>query len=185
LWVCVCVRACVRANVRACVRECACVRYQEAKYNIPGWSTAIPRIWFFKNKYKHLTVQGGQFVLVRESSQPCLTYWREMIDSNVSESKDQPALQRMRSARRNGRCQVVTMDLGPHLFFPTNTTMDRDVNAWYGWGMKFQSQPTLLHLKNSCNVTANFDTDIEERYILNVIQNPELSKKIHIAPDHS
>jgi hypothetical protein len=127
-------------------------------------------------------VQGGQFVLDRATSRPCLTYWRDLIDGNVTESKDQPALHRMRNDRRSDRCQVITMRPDSYLYFPTNSTMHRDVEAVSkGAALTY---PTLVHIKNSCNVTAHIEADVEENYIQDIVRNADLSKKIHIVPDH-
>jgi hypothetical protein len=60
------------------------------------WLDPVPKVWFFQNKYEHMAVQGGQFVLHRETSKPCLEFWRYHIDSNVTEVKDQPSLHKMK-----------------------------------------------------------------------------------------
>jgi hypothetical protein len=102
----------------------------ESKYNIANhnnvrWIRTIPRIWFFANKYKDKSVQGGQFIVDRKSSGFCLEEWRNRIDANVSEPKDQPALHKMRGNGRNQDCQIVTMLPRNHLFFPANSTIHR------------------------------------------------------------
>jgi hypothetical protein len=113
----------------------------EGKYNIPSstanpsqhgkWLRTIPRLWFFANKYTHLSVQGGQFVIDRRSSEPCLRAWRTKIDANVSEAKDQPALHKIRGNGRNQDCQIVTMLPKKHLFFPANSTIHKGTHACF------------------------------------------------------
>eukprot|EP00536_Pseudo-nitzschia_multiseries_P008259 jgi/Psemu1/20061/gm1.20061_g len=173
----------------------------ESKYNIPGngngnrngnnkrWLREVPRMWFFANKYKHLSVQGGQFVVDRYGSQPCLDAWREKIDANVSEPKDQPALHKIRGNGRNQRCQIVAMMPRNHVFFPDNSTIHKLVDGIRarsrggGGGGEVATYPTLVHIKNSCNQTASIPTEIEEIYVGDIVQNPEYSKKIHVRPD--
>jgi hypothetical protein len=145
----------------------------------------VPRIWFFQNKYEHLSVQGGQFIVDRKTSQPCLSYWRELIDANVTQSKDQPALHAIRNHKRNSQCQIVTMRLESYLYFPSDMTMARDNELVSNGTYPHNGYPTLVHLKNSCNVTAQYETQIEEQYLEGILHNTELSKKIHIAPDNS
>jgi len=158
----------------------------ESKYNIPGnnrqWLRTIPRIWFFANKYKHLSVQGGQFVVDRFSSQPCLSLWRQNIDANVSESKDQPALHRIRGNGRNQKCQIIAMMPENHLFFPDNSTIHKLVDQIESGTVMTYS--TLVHIKNSCNTTALISSQVEETYVQDIVQNSEFSKKIHVRPDN-
>ena len=108
----------------------------ETKYNIPSsnsgnnnpktkWLRTIPRMWFFANKYLDKSLQGGQFVLDRTSSGACLKAWRDKIDANVTEAKDQPALHKIRGNGRNQECQIITMLPRSHLFFPANSTIHR------------------------------------------------------------
>ena len=220
----------------------------ESKYNIPisssshqyqhdKWLRTIPRMWFFANKYTHLSVQGGQFVVDRQFSGPCLKAWRDKIDANVSEPKDQPALHKIRGNGRNQDCQIVTMLPKIHLFFPANSTIHkgtyrtvrtsktktesvclpekseacRVVCVSRGASHPFShtcffpilqnlfriqptavdqiksgevmAYPTLVHIKNSCNVTASIDAKVEEAYVQDIVRNPEFSKKIHVKPD--
>lgn len=163
----------------------------ESKYNIPSstgnpfqhgkWLRTIPRMWFFANKYTHLSVQGGQFVIDRLSSEPCLRAWRTKIDANVSEAKDQPALHKIRGNGRNQECQIVTMLPKNHLFFPANSTIHNAVDQIKSG--EVMTYTTLVHIKNSCNVTASIDAKVEEAYVQDIVRNPEFSKKIHIKPD--
>jgi len=98
----------------------------EIKYNIPGkseWLHNIPRVWFFANKYANKSVQGGQFVVDRYSSKDCLLAWRAIIDANVSEPKDQPALHQIRGNGRNQDCQIVTMLSHYYISYPVNKTV--------------------------------------------------------------
>lgn len=163
----------------------------ETKYNVPSsssssssnpkWLRSIPRIWFFANKYTHLSVQGGQFIVDRYSSGPCLQAWRDKIDANVSEPKDQPALHKIRGNGRNQDCQIVTMLPKSHIYFPSNSTIHRDAKRIQE-GKKLTYQ-TLVHIKNSCNTTASIDARVEELYVQDIVRNQEFSKKIHIQPD--
>jgi hypothetical protein len=162
----------------------------------PAWYASIPKIWFFQNKYAHMTVQGGQFVLDRATSQPCLTFWRELIDSNVTEVKDQPALHKMRVHQQERldpymakrmeppvlpRCMIVTMEWQRFLHFPANSTVFKAVDK-----IRKNQKPsihTLIHFKNSCNSTSQINDEEEEQFIEYVLQNKELAQKIHVQPD--
>ena len=158
----------------------------EAKYGITGrhsspWLRKTPKLWFFANKYRDKSVQGGQFVVDRRSSGPCLAEWRHRIDANITEPKDQPALHKIRGNGRNPGCQIVVMLPKQHIFFPSNKTIPGDVDRLRnGETLEY---PALVHIKNSCNTTAQIDTVIEERYVLDIVGNAEYSKKIHVKPD--
>lgn len=165
--------------------------------NPAAWLSSIPKIWFFRNKYAHLSVQGGQFILDRGTSQPCLDFWRELIDSNVTEVKDQPALHKMRLHQEEridpylknkqtppipARCQIVTMEWKRYLHFPANSTVFSTVVD----KIQKNKRPvlhTLIHFKNSCNSTSQINEDVEEQFIEYYVQNKELSQKIHVQPD--
>ncbi|KAG7373425.1 hypothetical protein IV203_034149 [Nitzschia inconspicua] len=169
---------------------------QTTSKGTPAWLSSIPKIWFFKNKYAHLTVQGGQFILDRATSKPCLTFWRELIDANVTEFKDQPALHKMRLHQQThidpylnskqepsipARCQIVTMEWKRYLHFPSNSTVFKAVGT-----IQKKKKPTihtLIHFKNSCNSTSQINDKVEEQFIEYVVQNKDLARKIHVQPD--
>ena len=203
--------------------------------NVRSWLRNPPTIWFFENKYKQLSVQGGQFIAVRDSSQPCLDLWRQRIDANPNQPKDQPSLHTIRTdsdsgqffgssggsrSRNDYNCRIVTMKPEKYLYFPSNNTIPNEVKKineyntkkveeekkrqqriWpiraignLLWGTeegqegttkrrRKENYPYLIHIKNSCNTTAQIDTEMEEVYIEDIIQNKALSKKIHVQPD--
>jgi len=161
----------------------------ESKYNIPNtentnagkWLATIPRVWFFVNKYKDKSVQGGQFIVDRKTSGRCLKAWRDKIDANITEAKDQPALHKIRGNGRNQECQIITMMSKSHIVFPTNKTIHRAVREIKNGVV--QTYPALVHIKNSCNKTAQIDTRAEETYVQDIVRNAEYSKKIHVHPD--
>jgi hypothetical protein len=170
------------------------------------WLEDVPKIWFFKNKYKHMTVQGGQFILHRQTSRGCLDFWRYQIDSNVTEVKDQPALQKMKSHQDDlieqyewrqkhkllswltspppvpkPNCVIRRMSWEKYLYFPANSTVYREADQIRN--RKSVKLPTLVHFKNSCNTTSQIDDDAETTYIEYVLRNKDLAQKIHIKPD--
>jgi hypothetical protein len=158
----------------------------------------ISRIWFFKGNYKHLMVQGGQMILDRYSSKPCLGRWRELIDQHPERPKDQPYLQQMRQ-HPTEQCEIRIMSKAGYLHFPSNSSMitwAREIqkNSW-SRKRKYRSFPPLVHIKNSGKV-AKISDHIEEIYLKDLLQVPnddihqdtlflDIGKKMHFLPDAS
>jgi len=70
-----------------------------------------------------------------------------------------------------------------YLYFPANSTIHKSAEDIKNG--KINIYPTLVHIKNSCNVTASISKQAEEIYVQDIVQNSDLSKKIHIRPDFS
>ena len=77
-------------------------------------SSRRSEMYFFRGNYDHLKVQGGQFILVRGSNSPspppsssspssqvCLEQWRNLMDTNVQQSKDQPFLHELYESQQH------------------------------------------------------------------------------------
>jgi len=72
-----------------------------------------------------------------------------------------------------------------YLYFPTNSTIHKTVEDIKNGNGTIMTYPTLVHIKNSCNVTASISKQAEEIYVQDIVRNSDLSKKIHIRPDSS
>jgi hypothetical protein len=106
---------------------------------------------FFKGNYEWRPLQGGQFIIERKSSQPCLERWRYHIDAHPEDPKDQSALTLMLNDQKNTTtsstttnsniCHLTIMPQHPYLQFLNHTVMQQLV--------KSQQYPTLMHIKNT------------------------------------
>jgi len=177
----------------------------EAKYKIDGRSSitekgALSQIWFFKGNYAKTSIQGGQMIAHRRQSQGCLQHWRQMIDSQPDEPKDQPHLHRMyleQQERQNQQqqqdtnfpplpCYISAMDQESHLQFPSNGTL----HGWYQEQRKpfyfqrkrkYRDTATLVHIKNSGKVM-NVSSDLEAIYLQSLLGREDLGQKMHFRP---
>ncbi|VEU34152.1 unnamed protein product [Pseudo-nitzschia multistriata] len=104
-------------------------------------SIARGKMWMFKGNSGKWQIQGGQMVLDRSLSQPCLERWREGFDQKkvTDYAKDQYLLMAMKSEQEQAMnrtmnstdpdldvdlaCEIVTMEQAPYIDFPLVTTI--------------------------------------------------------------
>ncbi len=145
--------------------------------------TKKPYIYFFRGNSRQ-KIQGGQFVLVRQRSQPCLERWRELMleQRNVTYLKDQVQLnmmikeQRERSKkkiRNSGSCKIKLMNQNDTLIqFPELRQIKRYKR------LRVKKPPVLVHFRNSANVMKDVEEKDLERYMR------ELLHFGRFEPDH-
>jgi hypothetical protein len=153
-------------------------------------------IYFFKGNFAKTPVQGGQIVMERDSSRNCLLWWRSMMDTQTSETKDQPFLKVMQEHNHNNsfHCHITVMDQDPHLTFPSAESVKAMTNhhifpfvSPLNWN-KDRYYATLLHIKNTGKVR-KIDEDAETTYIRDVLNlrfwdsNADVGRKMHFDPD--
>jgi hypothetical protein len=159
-----------------------------------------PRVWFFEGNYKKTPVQGGQMILERYSSKPCLEKWRHLIDQHPEQPKDQPYLLQMLEDP-SPDCEIRIMPKDNFLHFPSNKSIFQWVKHKYGpppswfqtvlFGTPDFTVPTMIHIKNSGKV-GNVSEDVEALYLQGLLQLPEgqqdileIGKKMHFKPDRN
>jgi hypothetical protein len=98
---------------------------------------------FFNGNSPRRPLQGGQFLVERKSSQPCLERWRHFIDANPEDPKDQSALTLILQEQNisGSVCHLTIMPQSPYLQFLDKQLMMRLV--------KSQEYSTLMHIKNT------------------------------------
>jgi hypothetical protein len=116
---------------------------------------------FFQGDFKNWRpIQGGQFVLERNSSQACLERWRYHIDAHPDEAKDQYALALMWKKQKNGTpssriCHLTKMPQHTHLKFLATKSMEELVES--------QQYPTMMHIKNT-QFADKIPSEIQSRF---------------------
>lgn len=111
--------------------------YLPQKHNHPS------QLIFFKGNYRWRPLQGGQIVVDRRSSQPCLEHWRHFIDAHPEDPKDQSALTLILNEQNisTSVCHLTIMPQSPYLQFLDKKVMNRLINS--------QEYTTLMHIKNT------------------------------------
>jgi hypothetical protein len=101
------------------------------------------RMIFFKGNSKRRPLQGGQFLVQRETSQPCLDRWRYYIDQHPEDPKDQSALTLILQEQNNATtpCSLSIMPQTPYLRFLDANGMQEMIST--------KAYPTLMHIKNT------------------------------------
>lgn len=131
----------------------------EAKYKI-GKSNPddAAKMWMFKGTSRRWSIQGGQMILDRKSSKPCLERWRWHMDRNLTVKKDQVFLNDMVAEQRKGKkgikCKIVAMEQKPYIEFPEKWDMvdvaqkvKSSVNRTSG-----RTYSPLVHIRNTANL---------------------------------
>ena len=135
---------------------------------------------FFQGNYHWSPVQGGQFVLERNVSQPCLERWRHHIDSNPQEDKDQKALVRLFQEQEESIavCRLAIMPQKPYLYFLSKNAMTRIMNS--------TNYYTLMHIKNTHHATKIPDKT-QKKFFSGLLdlnsEEAELMGKVRIRPN--
>jgi hypothetical protein len=172
----------------------------ELTYRIGSEDSGHPRIFFFEGEQKKgrggplMKFQGGQFILERKRSEPCLENWRYWIDQDPDEPLDQIALLKMhkeysqhtsnmadqKNLPGSDLCAMVAMSRAgsthDHIAFPSR----KDIQ----WAAKHhklihsgearkasdrEQYPTLIHIKNTGNALEKTGADDMELYLRNVL----------------
>ena len=130
-----------------------------------------PTIHFFKGNGKN-RIQGGQFILDRTNSQPCLERWRELMQlyRNEKYQQDQDTLtimldeQETRNSRRERDCEIVRMKQDPKLIqFPEQTDMEQ-------FETSPSKYPALVHFRNSAKAMKKVSELEFNRYLRSLLR---------------
>ena len=96
---------------------------------------------FFKGNFKFYPIQGGQFILQRNSSEKCLERWRYHMDVQPTQDKDQVSLAAL-SKEEDKICEISIMEQKPYLKFLSLNSMTNMLNETVRYA-------TLMHIKNT------------------------------------
>lgn len=135
------------------------------------------KIYFFKGN-RGQKIQGGQFVLDRTRSQPCLDRWRQLMleQRNVTYLKDQTQLTMMldeqRERKKNQTATKSSIDCKIKLMKQNNTLIQfpelSDITRWRR--RRGKEPPVLVHFRNSASVMKNVDEGSLERYMRELLR---------------
>jgi len=100
-------------------------KYKIGHYHRKWSGKPRSRIYMFENEKPEYKVQGGQFVLERKYSQPCLNRWQFYMNRDKNQPKDQVFLNKMvLETYVKSRCEIVSMAHGKFISFPNRTHME-------------------------------------------------------------
>jgi len=135
------------------------------------------KIYFFKGN-RGQKIQGGQFVLDRTRSQPCLDRWRQLMleQRNITYLKDQTQLTMMldeqRERKKNKTATKSNTDCNIKLMKQNNTLIQfpelSDITRWRR--RRGKEPPVLVHFRNSARVMKNVDEESLERYMRELLR---------------
>jgi hypothetical protein len=158
------------------------------------------KIYFFEGNGSK-EIQGGQIVVDRTQSQPCLERWRALMQKNRSEPylKDQTTLTQMLDEQRKrllnatvsakptklaSECEIVLMEKKPEwIAFPELETIKNRTSQIKqqedGIATNRPEYPSLVHFRNSAHVMKDVEEKELQIYLRDVLgfhqdQNDEL-----------
>eukprot|EP00535_Pseudo-nitzschia_heimii_P009457 CAMPEP_0197182174 /NCGR_PEP_ID=MMETSP1423-20130617/6220_1 /TAXON_ID=476441 /ORGANISM="Pseudo-nitzschia heimii, Strain UNC1101" /LENGTH=782 /DNA_ID=CAMNT_0042632555 /DNA_START=111 /DNA_END=2459 /DNA_ORIENTATION=+ len=145
------------------------------------------RMWMFRGNSKKWQIQGGQIIIDRHESQPCLERWRKGFDSGEAAEmgKDQYLLMDMKAEMDEARnaslyespgsnhtvleCEIVTMEQKPYLEFPSvreirkrSGKLNKDFNRQYSYS-------AMVHVRNDGGTATMRDSRIKP-YMKNLLR---------------
>jgi hypothetical protein len=140
----------------------------ESKYEVSldERSGGVSKLYFFTPLSEEWPLQGGTFIVERQSSRHCLELWRKEIDDMTvsGRGRDQDALRNIYQCIESGdetKCKLVRMDNENFISFPIPRTFKKITQQ--------SSFPSLIHISNS--VFAKWiDEEMQTRYIHEVLQ---------------
>ena len=169
----------------------------EEDIEIPTVESEQATIYFFEGNGSQ-QIQGGQFVLDRENSQPCLDRWRKLMikQRNRRYLKDQRQLTMMLDEQRkrvkenaingtsaqgptnstskgsNKNCEIVLMKQDNALIqFPELKDIKNRASN--------KEHPVLVHFRNSANVMRDVDDELLQLYMRDILRFEENQEDEH------
>lgn len=136
------------------------------------------KMWMFKGNSKKWLIQGGQIILDRYKSQPCLERWRKGFDEKETAEmgKDQYLLMAMKAEMDEARnatlhqsqssnitaleCEIVTMEQSPYIEFPAVTTIRRQSNLLKKQPNRHYDYSPMVHVRNDGGTATMKDKNI-------------------------
>mmetsp|Transcript_23434 Transcript_23434/g.43521 ORF Transcript_23434/g.43521 Transcript_23434/m.43521 type:complete len:345 (+) Transcript_23434:2-1036(+) len=154
-----------------------------------GKSKALGKMWMFQGNSNKWKIQGGQMILDRRQSQPCLDKWRELFDRNSTQSieKDQWLLMEMLEAQNNATktrdysslaCEFVIMAQKPFIDFPTATYIKRKSRYLKRHKRKSLKHAPLVHIRNDGNTNHLPEKDMMG-FMMDVLQFQSTTEDVH------
>ena len=140
----------------------------EKKYDIihDKRDEGLSKLYFFTPISDEWPLQGGTFIVERQSSGYCLSLWRREIDDMTvsGRGRDQDGLRNIYQRIQSGEestCELVRMENEQFISLPTPRTFKKIIRQ--------SSYPSLIHISNS--VFANWIDEKEQtKYIHEVLQ---------------
>ena len=142
-------------------------------------SIARGKMWMFKGNSGKWQVQGGQMILDRSLSQPCLGRWRKGFDQNKTAgyAKDQYLLMAMKTEQEEAQnstnseleCEIVTMEKAPYIEFPRVSEIKRRSKALRKNPTRVYDYSPMVHVRNDGG-TANMRDGNIRPYMRNLLR---------------
>jgi hypothetical protein len=150
-------------------------------------SSIAAKMWMFEGNSKHMKIQGGQMILDRATSQPCLERLRSLMDPETT-TIDQVLLMQMLDDQEKVaetkddsllKCEIVIMPQEErHIIFPTRTYMKKiadlpitnEDHTSNSNNKSYDSIPVLNHIKNTGGDLKKLSPEDLEAYLRYVMR---------------
>jgi len=145
------------------------------------------KMWMFKGNSEKWQIQGGQIILDRKKSQPCLERWRKGFDDEATAKmgKDQYLLMEIKAEMEEARdailnqtktsdntgleCEIQTMEQAPYIDFPTVSKIRQYSRALRNDPKKKINHAPMVHIRNDGGTATMKDKNIRP-YIANLLR---------------
>ncbi len=145
------------------------------------------KMWMFKGNSEKWQIQGGQIILDRKKSQPCLERWRKGFDDEATAKmgKDQFLLMEIKAEMEEARnakfnktktidntgleCEIQTMEQAPYIDFPTVSKIRQYSRALKKDPKKKINHAPMVHVRNDGGTATMKDKNIRP-YIANLLR---------------
>jgi hypothetical protein len=145
------------------------------------------KMWMFKGNSEKWLIQGGQIILDRYKSQPCLERWRKGFDEeeSVKMGKDQyllMAIKREMDEARNTtllqpqsknitalECEIVMMEQSPYIEFPTVPNIRKRSGSLRKKPTRHYDYSPMVHVRNDGGTATMKDKNIKP-YMANLLR---------------
>jgi len=145
------------------------------------------KMWMFKGNSKKWLIQGGQIIVDRYKSQPCLERWRKGFDEeeSVRKGKDQYLLMAIKTEMDEARnatllqpqsknitaleCEIVMMEQSPYIEFPTVSNIRSRSGSLRKKPTRHYDYSPMVHVRNDGGTATMKDSNIRP-YMANLLR---------------
>jgi len=145
------------------------------------------KMWMFKGNSEKWQIQGGQIIIDRKTSQPCLDRWRKGFDDEATANmgKDQYLLMEIKDEMDEARnailnntktsnntgleCEIATMEQKPYIEFPTVSVIRSKSRQLKRNPKKTFDHLPMVHVRNDGGTATMKDKNIRP-YMQNLLR---------------
>jgi hypothetical protein len=163
-------------------------------------------VWMFNGNAEKVQVQGGQMVLSVSNSLGCLERWRDLIDQNPKNRKDQFPLMKIWKAQQERetnkdrqlpstlQCEIVRMQQEGFISFPNKAQIEERVSQVLSNDDVTTALPflnsTLVHIKNTGSAGTEVNATFHQIFVRDLLRLGEddplgITRRMHMKAARS